>query len=202
MVGVFDGDSVRTYARAFAPGGTFFFTVNLADRFATLLTEHIDELRTSVRRVRDMHPFHIDAMVVLPEHLHAIWTLPVGDTDYPTRWALIKAGFSRRLAKVERISASRSQKGERGIWQRRYWEHQIRNEDDYARHVDYIHYNPVKHGYVSAPRDWPHSSFHRFVRDGILPVDWGANFVISETLHSGEPMRASPPACDSLCFLD
>lgn len=179
---------MRTYTRAVAPGGTFFFTVNLADRSTTLLTDHIDALRASVRRVRDMHLFHIDAMVVLPEHLHAIWTLPAGDTDYSTRWALIKAGFSRRRAKVERVSASRSRKGERGIWQRRYWEHQIRNEDDFARHVDYIHYNPVKHGYVSAPRDWPHSSFHRFVREGILPADWGVDFVTSERLHCGEAM--------------
>lgn len=179
---------MRTYTRAFAPGGTFFFTVNLADRSATLLTDHIDALRASVRRVRDAHPFHIDAMVVLPEHLHAIWTLPAGDADYPTRWALIKAGFSRRLEKFERISVSRSRKGERGIWQRRYWEHQIRDENDFARHVDYIHYNPVKHGYVSAPCDWPHSSFHRFVRDGTLPADWGANHLATEALHCGEPM--------------
>ncbi|MDD2720709.1 MAG: transposase [Gallionella sp.] len=178
---------MRTYTRAFAPGGTFFFTVNLADRSATLLTDHIDALRASVRRVREAHPFHIDAMVVLPEHLHAIWTLPEGDTDYPTRWALIKAGFSRQLDKIERINASRKRKGERGIWQRRYWEHQIRDANDYARHVDYIHYNPVKHGYVYAPRDWPHSSFHRFVREGILPEDWGVNQVASEPLHCGEP---------------
>lgn len=110
---------MRTYTRTFVPGGTFFFTVNLADRSTTLLTDHIEALRDSVRRVREAHPFHIVAMVVLPEHLHAIWTLPENDADYPTRWALIKAGFSRRLAKVERINPSRRRKGERGIWQRR-----------------------------------------------------------------------------------
>ena len=181
----FDGGVMRTYTRAFAPGGTFFFTVNLADRSTTLLTDHIEALRDSVRRVRETHPFYIDAMVVLPEHLHAIWTLPEGDTDYPTRWALIKMGFSRRLARVERINASRKRKGERGIWQRRYWEHQIRDEDDFARHVDYIHCNPVKHGYVSAPRDWPHSSFHRYVRDGILPADWATNYLATEALRCG-----------------
>ena len=177
---------MRTYIRAFAPGGTFFFTVNLADRSTTLLTDHIEVLRASVRRVWEMHSFHIDAIVVLPEHLHTIWTLPAGDTDYPTRWALIKAGFSRRMSKVEYINASHRRKGERGIWQRRYWEHQIRDEKDFARHIDYIHYNPVKHGHVSAPRDWPYSSFHRFVREGILPSDWGENLVPSEALHCGE----------------
>jgi len=107
---------MRTYTRAFTPGGTFFFTVNLADRSEMLFTDHIDKLRRSVRNVRDSHPFHIDAMVVLPEHLHAILTLPPGDTDYPTRCALTKAGFSRQLPKAERISASRGKKGERGIW--------------------------------------------------------------------------------------
>ncbi len=117
---------MRTYTRAFTPGGTFFFTANLADRSAMLLTDHINELRESVRQVRDSHPFYIAAMVVLPEHLHAIWTLPAGDADYPARWALIKAGFSRKLPRTERIGESRRKKGERGVWQRRYWEHQIR----------------------------------------------------------------------------
>ena len=177
---------MRTYTRAFTPGGPVFFTVNLADRSGTLLTDHIAALRASVKSVRDAHPFRIDAMVVLPEHLHAIWTLPPGDADYPTRWALIKAGFSRRLPKTEPIGASRRNKGERGIWQRRFWEHQIRDETDYARHVDYIHYNPVKHGYVKSPRDWAHSSFRRFVREGILAADWGADYVAAEGGSWGE----------------
>lgn len=178
---------MRTYTRAFASGGTFFFTVNLADRSKTLLTDHIATLRESVRKVRNMHSFHIAAMVVLPEHLHAIWTLTPGDTDYPTRWALIKAGFSRQLPATEHISASRRVKGERGIWQRRYWEHQIRDEHDFARHVDYIHFNPVKHGHVKSPRDWPHSSIHRFIREGVLPPDWGADYSAPNELQSGEP---------------
>lgn len=178
---------MRIYTRAFAPGGTFFFTVNLADRSESLFTDYIDELRAIVMRVRDMHPFHIDAMVVLPEHIHVIWTLPPGDTDYPTRWALIKAGFSSKLPKTERISASRSRKGERGIWQRRYWEHLIRDENDFARHVDYIHYNPVKHGYVNSPCDWPHSSVHRFIREGMLPPGWGAEYIAAEDMRFGEP---------------
>jgi len=177
---------MRTYTRALIPGGTFFFTVNLADRSGTLLTGHIVELRESVRKVRDAHPFHIDAMVVLPDHLHAIWTLPPNDMDYPTRWALIKAGFSRSLPKIERINPSRTRKGERGIWQRRYWEHQIRDETDYARHVDYIHYNPVKHGHVESPFDWPHSSIHRFIKEGILPPDWGASYLEQGRAEWGE----------------
>jgi len=178
---------MRTYTRAFAPGGTFFFTVNLTDRSKTLFTDHIDELRESIRRVRDAHPFHIDAMVVLPEHIHVIWTLPLGDTDYPTRWALIKSGFSRKLPRTEYISTSRNKKGERGIWQRRYWEHQIRDDDDFARHVDYIHYNPVKHGHVKSPCDWVHSSIHRFIQEGILPPNWGTDYVAGEESRWGEP---------------
>jgi putative transposase len=179
---------MRTYTRAFTPGGTFFFTVNLADRSASLFTDHIVALRESVRRIRETHPFHIDAMVVLPEHLHAILTLPSGDADYPIRWALIKAGFSRKLPKAESISLSRRRKGERGIWQRRYWEHLIRDDDDFARHVDYIHYNPVKHGHVKSPCDWEYSSIHRFIREGILSRNWGADYIIKEGVAWGEPM--------------
>ena len=111
--------------------------------------------------------------MVLPDHLHAIWTLPEGDADFSTRWRLIKSNFSRDLPRSERISTSRAAKSERGIWQRRYWEHQIRDEEDLARHVDYIHFNPVKHGLVARARDWPHSSFHRLVAAGLLHPDWG-----------------------------
>lgn len=141
------------YRRADAAGGTYFFTVNLVDRRSDTLVRHMAELRTAMRTVISTHPFAITAMVVLPEHLHAIWRLPKDDVGYPTRWALIKAGFSRQLPKDELISASRRTKRERGIWQRRYWEHQIRDEADLAQHVDYIHFNPVKHGLVSRPAD-------------------------------------------------
>ena len=112
-------------------------------------------------------------MVVLPDHLHAIWTLPWDDADFPLRWRLIKTWFSRNLPLGEHRRASRVDKGERGIWQRRYWEHLIRDEIDFARHVDYIHWNPVKHGFVARAKDWPYSTFHRFVRDGVLTEDWG-----------------------------
>lgn len=150
------------YRRSNIADGTFFFTVNLADRTSSLLTEHIDILRVAVRRTRQAHPFDITAMVVLPDHLHAIWRLPLGDDRYPLRWSLIKSRFSRALPKGELISPSRRRKRERGIWQRRYWEHSIRDETDLARHVDYIHINPVKHGLAAA--DWPYSSIHRHIR--------------------------------------
>lgn len=161
------------YRRAFVAGGTYFFTVNLLERDKSLLTDHIDLLKTAFRRVKSTHPFDIDAIVVLPDHLHTIWTLPANDADFSTRWRLIKSHFSRGLPSIERINNSRKQKSERGIWQRRYWEHLIRDELDYERHVDYIHYNPVKHGYVDKAVDWPYSSIHRFIEKGIISSDWG-----------------------------
>jgi putative transposase len=163
------------YRRADVPGATYFFTVNLADRRRKLLVEHVDVLREVIRDVRQRHPFVIEAIVILPDHLHAVWRLPEGEADFATRWSLIKAGFSRRLPVGERMNPSREAKRERGIWQRRYWEHLIRNDADFSRHVDYIHFNPVKHGYVQRVDDWPYSSFHRFVRDGVLPLDWAGD---------------------------
>jgi len=161
------------YRRADVAGGSYFFTVNLAERDRTLLTDRVEVLRAVLREVKRRHPFHIDAMVILPDHLHAVWTLPPGDRDDPTRWMLIKARFSRQVAYGERRTASRVSKGERGVWQRRYWEHLIRDADDYRRHVDYIHWNPVKHGYVKKASDWRHSSIHRYVAAGIVDRDWG-----------------------------
>ena len=163
------------YRRATAAGGTYFFTVNLAERRSDVLVRYVDGLRTVLKKVKEKHPFSILAMVILPEHLHAIWRLPPDDADYPLRWSLIKGGFSRLLAKSERIRASRMAKRERGIWQRRYWEHQIRDEGDLARHVDYIHYNPVKHGWVERAIEWPHSTLHGYVERGIVKPDWGVS---------------------------
>jgi len=169
-----------TYRRNFVPGGSFFFTVDLADRRLSLLITHIDALldalRVAFRDIRQHHPFTIDAIVVLPDHLHAIWTLPDGDADFATRWRLVKSAFSRNVPAGERVSASRAAKGDRSIWQRRYWEHTIRDADNFARHVDYIHINPVKHGLVPCVRDWRHSSFHRMVKQGIYPEDWAGDF--------------------------
>lgn len=139
-----------------------------------LLVANIGLLRAVVRRVRQQHPFVIEAIVVLPDHLHTVWTLPDGDCDFSTRWGLIEAGFSRGLARGEPISASRARKSERGIWQRRFWEHTIRGDDDFARHVDYIHFNPVKHGHAARVGAWPFSSFRRMVRPGVYPEDWAS----------------------------
>ena len=166
---------MTSYRRNFVPGGTFFFTVNLAERQLRLLTEHIEPLRHAFRETRSRHPFSIAAIVVLPDHLHTIWTLPENDSDFATRWRLIKSSFSRALPRGERISTSRERKGERGIWQRRYWEHTIRDEADFARHVDYVHINPVKHGHVPRAVDWPHSSIHRYIRAGWLTADWACD---------------------------
>ncbi|MBV9861605.1 MAG: transposase [Alphaproteobacteria bacterium] len=164
---------MTNYRRSFVAGGSYFFTVNLADRRRRLLVEHIDLLRAAFRYARDRYPFLLDAVVVLPDHLHAIWTLPELDADFALRWRLIKGFFSRSLPRGERVSPSRARKGERGIWQRRYWEHTLRDEADLARHFDYLHFNPVKHGHVARVCDWPHSTFHRMVRLGAYPEDWG-----------------------------
>lgn len=163
------------YRRNFVKGGSYFFTVALADRSQNLLVAHIDTLRKAFRHVKAEHPFVLDAMVVLPEHLHCIWTLPAGDANYPDRWRRIKAAFSRSLPDCGPRSHSKILKGERGIWQRRYWEHTLRDDDDWQRHVDYIHYNPVKHQHVEHAADWPHSTFHRYVESGIYQKDWAGS---------------------------
>jgi putative transposase len=139
------------YRRNRVPGGTFFFTVNLLDRRSDLLVIQIDALRGAVRQVRARAPFHIDAWVVLPDHMHCLWTLPEGDADFPGRWRAIKKGFSKSLRDGEPRSPVMIRRGERGIWQRRYWEHTIRHEQDFATHFDYVHFNPVKHGFVEHP---------------------------------------------------
>jgi putative transposase len=179
------------YRRNFVPGGSYFFTVNLADRRSRLLTEHIELLRTAFRDVKVAHPFTVEATVVLPDHLHALWTLPEGDADFAMRWRQIKAAFSRGLPPGERISSSRSTKGERGIWQRRYWEHTLRDEFDFERHVDYIHFNPVKHGHVTRVCDWFYSTFHQMVRLGVYPEDWAGDAGTAESSF-GE-RRANAP---------
>ena len=129
------------YRRAFVPGGRWFFTANLLDRRSSLLIDEIETLREATRRTRERHPFRIDAFVVLPDHIHAIWTLPEGDTDFSTRWRLIKIVFSKAIPTTERPSKVRRARGERGIWQRRFWEHPIRDDEDYRRHVEYCYIN-------------------------------------------------------------
>ena len=157
------------FRRAFVPGGTFFFTVVTARRRPIFADEKaVELLRQAFRHVKAKRPFTVDAMVVLPDHLHCLWTLPPEDGDYPIRWRLIKTRFTKH-------NVSGCGRGpHRSIWQPRYWEHTISSETDYRQHVEYIHYNPVKHGYVRAPSEWPYSSFTRFVKRGIHSADWGS----------------------------
>ncbi len=149
------------YRRNRVVGGSYFFTVNLRDRRSDLLVLGIETLRTAVRITRARHSFHIDAWVVLPDHMHCVWTLPPDDFDFPIRWQMIKALFSRSMPRAEVRRASLVRKRETGIWQRRYWEHTIRDEQDYAAHMDYVHFNPVKHGLAASAADWQFSSFFR-----------------------------------------
>ncbi len=161
------------YRRVWCPGGTYFFTVNLLQRQGNdLLIKHIDLLRVAVASVKKAHPFVIHGWVVLPDHLHCVIELPHDDVDFATRWWLIKMGFSKGLPRTEKRSVVRLRRGERGIWQRRYWEHLIRDEKDFSAHMDYVHINPVKHGLVKAVADWPYSTFHRLVAQGVYPLDW------------------------------
>ncbi len=173
------------YRRNRIQGGCYFFTINLLERNQNaLLIQQIDLLRHVVRRVRERHPFHIDGWVVLPDHMHCIWTLPQGDDDYAKRIRLIKTLFSKAMPKIERRSYVRRRNGERGIWQRRYWEHTIRDESDYAVHMDYLHNNPVKHGYVDKALDWPYSTFRHHVQRGFYPENWGVGDM---DIDVGEP---------------
>jgi putative transposase len=155
---------VVRYRRNFVPGGTYFFTITLADRRSEALVDHIGALRSAFRAARRERPFSIDAIAVLPDHLHAILTLPPNDTDFPGRWRRIKGHFSIALIQTG-LDLKRLRNGDLALWQRRFWEHTIGDDRDFARHVDYIHFNPVKHGLVQRVRDWPDSSFHRYVRE-------------------------------------
>jgi putative transposase len=171
------------YRRAWHAGGTYFFTVNLLQRGTDdLLVRHIDLLREVVRDVRVNHPFTIHGWVVLPDHMHCVIELPPDDDNFAIRWKLIKSNFSRRIEKTEWLSDVRKQRGERGIWQRRFWEHLIRDERDFQAHMDYVHINPVKHGLVSRVQDWPYSTFHSLVNDGTYLIDWGGD-VASELAY-------------------
>jgi putative transposase len=186
------GPKMTFYRRNRVPGGTYFFTVNLYDRRRPLLVEKIDLLRKAVRETKSARPFHIDAWVVLPDHLHCLWTLPPGDTDFSLRWRAIKSTFSRSIPPGEHRSTSRAEKAERGIWQRRFWEHTIRDDHDYATHFDYIHFNPVKHGLAMRAADWPYSSFHRAVAMGIYPRDWATD-EMREQGHMGFAFGSTHP---------
>ena len=174
------------YRRNRVPGGTYFFTVNLRDRSSDLLTVHIHALREAVRNTRNHAPFHIDPWVVMPDHMHCVWTLPEGDADFPRRWHAIKAGFSNCLPDEGTPTPDMARLGYRGIWQRGYWEHTIRDDRDYAAHVDYTHFNPVKHGFVTDPAEWAYSSFRRCAAHGMYPAGWGREAPGSGSLEAGE----------------
>lgn len=175
------------YRRNLLPGGTYFFTVTLADRRSTRMTNRIDALGAAFRQCRSAHPFKTLAIAVMPDHLHCVWTLPDGDADYAIRWSLIKRAFTRRQYHEGPTPA----RAKGGVWQTRFREHTIRDEVDLRRHIDYIHFNPVKHGLAACALDWPHSSFHRFVKQGLLAGNWGSDFDAHQG-DFGEP--ASSPA--------
>ena len=178
------------YRRVYTGGRCYFFTVVMHRRQAILCNDDIRlALREAIISTRKAYPFAIDAWVLMPDHLHCIWTLPEGDTNFTTRWAMIKRFVTKQCAEKyqrdEWLNKSRSKRKESTLWQRRFWEHVIRDEKDYQRHFDYIHFNPVKHGYVSAVKDWEYSSFHRYVENSVYPVNWGGSTNIDEDF--GEP---------------
>lgn len=165
---------MSNYIRNYQTGATYFFTINLRDRASSLLTIYIDELRLAYQKVQQKMPFTTDAIIILPDHIHAMWTLPQNDYDYSTRIRLFKSHFSKQLpVQIKQTNnKSRQKRGETGVWQRRYWEHTIRDELDYQRHMDYIHYNAVKHGYVDSPMLWQYSTFRREVNKGRYDLYW------------------------------
>ena len=173
---------MRSYIRDKSKGGTYFLTMTLLNRKSQLLTNHIDEFRQAYRLTKQNYDFELHALVLLPDHVHILITLAEDSDDYAIIIGNIKTHFSRQVSKLDNeiISYSRSKKRERGIWQRRFWEHRIRNELDYQRHMDYIHYNAVKHGYVECPINWPYSTFQKCVEKGFYSPDWGGfdGFVI------------------------
>ena len=173
------------YRRNRVEGGTYFFTVTLRDRRSSLLIHCISQLRAAYAMAQKKMPFETVAIVILPDHLHAVWTLPAEDADYSGRWRLKKAGFSRSVAKTGLVERRASTAGY-DLWQSRFWEHTIRDDEDLKRHVDYVRYNPVKHGIVAKVIDWPHSSFHGFVERGELPSDWGGACSDVEGVAFGE----------------
>jgi putative transposase len=173
------------YRRNKTKGGSYFFTLTLQDRRTDLLVKHVDVLRKSIKKVQLELPFKIEAIVILPEHLHALWKLPTDDENYSVRWQKIKSLFTHEIIKCG-VPLKKGRKDEYNLWQHRYWEHTIKDERDFENHVNYIHYNPVKHNLVKQVRDWQYSSFHTYVKNGILPLDWGGNCDLSSSGKFGE----------------
>ena len=179
------------YRRANINGGTYFFTVTTRNRQTFLLDYDVRAAsREGIALERQSHPFTVNAWVLLPDHLHCIWTLPPNDRDFSTRWRVIKRTVTQRcgarLHRPELLTTRRAQRKQSALWQHRYWEHLIRDEQDYRRHVDYIHWNPVKHGHVQRARDWPYSTLHRHVMEGFYSIDWGIKVSITDEGDFGE----------------
>lgn len=180
------------YIRAKAKGGTFFFTVVTHRRQKIFsLPENRELLREAIINVRTELPFSLDAWVLLPDHLHCLWTLPEGDGDFSKRWALIKLLFNKKARQFLHMHStdagdSLSKQDQSAVWQKRFWEHQIRDEKDFQRHFDYIHYNPVKHGLVNQVRDWPFPTFHKYLQQGYYPENWGEGVSLEATARFGE----------------
>ena len=170
------------YRRETQPGASYFFTV-ISEHRQRILTDAVvrTALRAAISAVRRTRPFRIEGWVLLPDHLHAIWTLPVGDADFATRWREIKRRVTRAIGthyyRADLHTAHRAAKGCGTVWQHRYWEHRIRDETDFSTHLDYLHFNPVKHGLVARVMDWPYSTFHRLVASGHYPNNWAGDAV-------------------------
>jgi putative transposase len=182
---------VSQYRRANTPGGSYFFALVSYRRQAILCDEPIrNTLREGIKTVQSSRPFTIDALVLLPDHLHCLWTLPPEDADFSGRWSLIKRRVSLVCAELykreEWLSTSKKKHRESTIWQRRFWEHQIRDQADYDRHLDYIHYNPVKHGLCNSPADWPYSTLHRYIRAEKYPSNWAVSVKSFDNIDFGE----------------
>jgi len=178
------------YRRAKTAGATYFFTVVAYRRQAILCHPQIREaLRLAILRVRETLPFTVEAWVLLPDHLHAMWTLPENDADFSKRWSLIKRHVSQACPQFNRedwVNESQNKRRESTLWQRRFWEHQIRDERDFQIHMDYIHYNPVKHGLVKQAVDWPYSTLHRYIAQGVYPADWASEMQDNADAEFGE----------------
>ena len=180
---------MSNYRRSLTMGGTFFFTV-VTYRRQKFLTEPFARqfLREAIMEVRKTQPFIIEAWVLLPDHLHCVWTLPKNDADFSKRWGRIKALFSKKarndLYQEKWMNKSKIKHAESTVWQRRFWEHEIRDEKDFNNHLDYIHHNPIKHGLVEYLKDWQYSSFHRYVKSGFYPQNWALQ--INQSIGFGE----------------
>ena len=178
------------YRRADIGGGTYFFTVVTYRRQRFLCDDDVrNVLREGIEKTREGYPFVIDAWVLLPDHLHCIWTLPLGDANFGIRWAMIKRHVSKHCKRLKHdnwLNESKRKRKESTVWQRRFWEHQVRDERDYKIHADYIHFNPVKHGVVRYVKDWPYSTFHRYAKNGIYPENWGGEIEKNDGGNFGE----------------